>query len=262
MTARVPKAHVVLRDRPVLDVLDLALRFVVTRGKPFALVSLVVVVPGWLASAAIAREMGAAWGWLAALALASIAQTPVTLLASRLVFEEETSVRDVLGASARLLPLVLVRRVVQAAALTIAYSMLLLPGIWASAVFVFGPEILILERGGLRATLSRAQRMSSVAFTDAIFADIVLGILLVASILLGEWVGRAIAGDVLQFRLPPGLFDQGISDFALLGMWLTLPYRTTARLFVYLNVRTRTEGWDIQTRFAAIAARAASEAEA
>ena len=35
--------------------------------------------------------------------------------------------------------------------------------------------------------------------------------------------------------------------------------RATARFFLYLNVRTRAEGWDIQTRFAALAARAGDE---
>ena len=31
--------------------------------------------------------------------------------------------------------------------------------------------------------------------------------------------------------------------------------RATTRFFVYLDVRTRAEGWDIQTRFAALARR-------
>ncbi|CAN5747553.1 hypothetical protein BH11MYX4_BH11MYX4_30880 [soil metagenome] len=34
-----------------------------------------------------------------------------------------------------------------------------------------------------------------------------------------------------------------------------IPYVATARFFIYLNVRTRVEGWDVQTRFAALAAR-------
>ena len=33
----------------------------------------------------------------------------------------------------------------------------------------------------------------------------------------------------------------------------------TARFFLYLNVRTRTEGWDIQTRFAQLAMREGAE---
>jgi hypothetical protein len=45
----------------------------------------------------------------------------------------------------------------------------------------------------------------------------------------------------------------------MLGLFAQVPYLATARFFLYLNVRTRAEGWDIQTRFAAIAARAAAD---
>jgi hypothetical protein len=38
---------------------------------------------------------------------------------------------------------------------------------------------------------------------------------------------------------------------------LFIPYVATARFLAYLDLRTRSEGWDIQTRFAAIALRAA-----
>lgn len=252
----VPRAHVVLRDRPLLDVADLSLRFFVSRGRPFAALTGIVVVPGFVASVAIAHALGPVWGWIAALVLGALAQTPFVILASKLVFETEPRLRDVLSASLRAAPSVIGLRVVQAVALGVAYTMIFLPGLWASAVFVFSPEILLLERGGLRATLRRAQAVSSVAFTDALFADLLLGAMLLAATLGGEWVGRAVAGDVLQFRLGPGLYEEGISVFALLGLWATLPLRTTTRFFAYLNVRTRSEGWDIQTRFAAIAARA------
>ena len=55
------------------------------------------------------------------------------------------------------------------------------------------------------------------------------------------------------------MFREGGSWLALAGWWSALPLLATARFFVYLDIRTRSEGWDIQTRFAAIAARVAEE---
>jgi hypothetical protein len=64
--------------------------------------------------------------------------------------------------------------------------------------------------------------------------------------------------ELLQIHLRPSEEEIGGPLF-MFGMWLAVPLLTTARFFVYLNLRTRREGWDIQTRFAAIAAR--SEAD-
>ena len=71
--------------------------------------------------------------------------------------------------------------------------------------------------------------------------------------------GRAFLGDVLQFQAPGAAWTEGGSVLAVLGFFGIVPYVTTARFFTYLNMRTRAEGWDIQTRFAAIAARAEHE---
>ena len=74
---------------------------------------------------------------------------------------------------------------------------------------------------------------------------------------LGDVVGRAIVADLLAFDPPAAAWESGMgSAFAAAGFWAFLPYAATARLFFYLNVRTRAEGWDVQTRFSAIAGRA------
>ena len=56
------------------------------------------------------------------------------------------------------------------------------------------------------------------------------------------------------------MWSDGWSVLSLLGFWLFVPYVVTARFFVYLDVRTRSEGWDIQTRFLALAARTLPDA--
>ena len=64
------RSRVVLRQRSVLDVLDLALRFVVAHAGAYARVTLVAVVPAALVSWAVARTADWFWGWVATILLA------------------------------------------------------------------------------------------------------------------------------------------------------------------------------------------------
>jgi hypothetical protein len=108
-------------------------------------------------------------------------------------------------------------------------------------------------------TLGRAQRVANAHFADAVLTMLLLSAAPVAAAMLADVAGREILQGLLEFKPPPSIFHAGGSWLALLGWWATIPLLQTARFFVYLDIRTRTEGWDIQTRFAAIAAR--SEAE-
>jgi len=83
----------------------------------------------------------------------------------------------------------------------------------------------------------------------------------VGAVFLGDFAGRSILGDLLEADAPEPLLTTGGGLLPLVGFWLFVPYLATARFFVYLDMRTRAEGWDIQTRFAAIAARARAELE-
>ena len=73
--------------------------------------------------------------------------------------------------------------------------------------------------------------------------------------LLGDVAGRSVVSDVLEFRAPPSMFEAGGGWLPMLGFWIVVPFVATARFLLYLDFRTRSEGWDVQTRFAAIAAR-------
>jgi hypothetical protein len=108
-------------------------------------------------------------------------------------------------------------------------------------------------------TVSRGQRLATGWFGDVVLAMLFTWLLYALAILLGDAGGRAILEELLQIRVPSGEDAPG-PPLGLFGFWLALPVLTTARFFVYLNLRTRREGWDIQTRFAALAARGAREA--
>ena len=66
---------------------------------------------------------------------------------------------------------------------------------------------------------------------------------------------------VLQVGKPFGsLIDEGGSASSLLGLFLAVPYWATARFLLYVDLRTRRDGWDVQVRFMALASQAEPEA--
>jgi hypothetical protein len=240
----------------VLDAFDLALRFVVAHAGPYGRVAAVAVLPAALVSWGLARTVGWAWGWGATILLAFLVQTPFTVLASRLVFEPDARLRDILGASLRALPRVVVLRVLLVLGVQLGMLLFIVPGVWISIGLLFAVEVAVLEGATVRVAISRTTRLTGAHFGRAFIASFVLSTLYVWAPILGDVVGRTVVSDLFQFREPEALWSAGGSSLALLGFWLFLPYAATARFFVYLDLRTRSEGWDIQTRFAAIALRA------
>jgi hypothetical protein len=253
-------ARVALRARPLIDVLDLAVRFCAANAGAYARLSGVVLVPAIAASWGVARAGGWVLGWAAVIAIAAFADAPFVALASRLVFADEARARDVMRAAAVAVPRLAVVRFAQGLSFALSLVLLGLPWLWAGSALLFLPEVVVLERSGVGAAWGRAQRVARAHLGITMAAMILLSVLAVAAALLADVAGREVLETVLQVNPPPSVFAQGGSLLALLGFWSTLPLRATCRFFVYLDVRTRTEGWDIQTRFAAIAARAAHAA--
>jgi hypothetical protein len=247
------RARVAFRERPLLDVLDLAVRFCAANAGAYARVSLATVVPGFAASWAAGHLGGPFFAWPVAIALASIADAPFVSLASRLVFADEARLRDVL--SLRVIPRLVAVRAVQGFALLASSSMLLLPWLWLGGVLLFLPEVAILEGARFSATWTRAGSVAGGRLGIAIAAMLLLTLLVVGTTLVADIAGREVLESLLEFSPPSSLFREGWSALALAGFWSVVPIRATIRFFVYLDIRTRVEGWDIQTRFGALAAR-------
>jgi len=255
------RARVALRHRPYSDVLDLALRFVVVHWKLYAKVALVTVLPGILGTWLIVGPLDAGWiwGWCIGVTWALFAQIPFTILASRLVFEDEVRPPDVVWAGLREAPRIPGLRILPLTAMTLAFTMLFVPAVWVAIIFCFSTEVLLLERATVGGTLGRSQRVAQSDFGESLLM-VVLGLTTTAGgVFLADYAGRAIIEELLQFRGPASIFVAGGSVLGLIGLFGVVPYVATARFFTYLNIRTRAEGWDIQTRFAALAARADEE---
>lgn len=255
------RARIVLRQRSVLDVLDLALRFLVSHAGSYARVSVVALLPAVLVSWGVAQSFGWAWGWIVTVFLAMLVQTPFTSLAARLVFQPDVRVRDVLGTSLRALPRVLGLRLVQLLAVGVGLMMLIVPGLWIGVSLFFIVEVAVLERATFGTAIARSLRIAAGQSGHAGAAVLALFSLQLGALVLGDQIGRSVLVDLLQFNAPESLFTAGGSALALIGFWLFVPYVATARFLVYLDLRTRNEGWDIQTRFLAIALRADEAAQ-
>lgn len=249
------RAHVALRERPLIDVLDLSLRFCVAHAGPYAKMSLLTIAPAFGVSWAVARSFGWLPGWLVALALASLLDGPFVALASRLVFGE-ARVRDVVRTAAAVTPRLAVARLVQGLAFLLSSGLVGVPWLWFGSVLLFVPEVIVLERASLAGAWGRAHAIANARLGAATAAMLLLSSLVVVSVVLTDLAGRELQG-LLELRSAPSIFREGGSTLALVGFWWVLPIRVTTRFFIYLDIRTRAEGWDIQTRFAALATRGA-----
>jgi hypothetical protein len=253
------RARVALRERPLLDILDLAVRFCTAHAGAYARLSLAVLVPAFAVSFAAGRFGGWWLGWSVTVVLTAFAGAPFVVLASRLVFADAVRTREALGGGLRALPGLIGIRLLQAMALGASLLMAGLPWLWLGTILVFVVEVHVLEQGGAGGALGRSQRIANAHFSHAVLAMLLLAIAPPCAAMLADVAGREVLTSVLEIKPPPSMFREGGSWLALAGWWATLPLLQTARFFVYLDIRTRTEGWDIQTRFAAIAARAEAE---
>lgn len=244
-------ARVAFRDRAVVDVLDLALRFLVVQARSYAKVGLVVLVPSLAIVLAAGKLLGWPAAWGIALPVALLAELPFTVLASRLVFEERVRARDVLVSAAVALPRLAVARFLSIAAIAIALCLLVVPGVWLAASLLFLGEVLLLERGPR--TIARTERLASHGLDGVLLALVTLALLPVLAVLFADVAGRGLLGELFEIRPPLPIWRSYGGVLPALGLVAQVPFRATTRFFVYLNVRTRVEGWDIQNRFVRIA---------
>ncbi len=249
------EARVVFRDRSVSDVLDLALRFVAVHAWTYVKVAAWSLLPFLAIALGAGRLLGWPLAWAVALPLAVVLEVPFTVLASRLVFEDDIRARDVLARAVREIPRVLVARVIALVAIVVGFACLVLPGFWIASVLLFVSEAMLLEQAGIAQAITRAQRVAASAVSEVLVGLLVLSLVPILAVLLADVGGRTLLGELLQFRPPRPVWTEYGGALATTGLFLQVPYLATARFFLYLNVRSRTEGWDIQTRFAVLGAR-------
>jgi hypothetical protein len=255
-------ARVVLRPRPLADLLDLAVPFCLASRRLLARLALTTLVPG-LALCLYGR-FAAHWPWVtvwsAALVIGGLVEGLFTVAFGELLFAGDEVVQPgrIWGRFARrLVPylgILLVSRVL------IGLSLLFLPILPFTAVcLLFVREVVLLEGAPVFGGVGRAFRFVRRQVGSCL--GLLLATLLApAALALGaEILGDGLVADVLQLGSPLGkIFREGGweggSGYALVGFFLSIPVTAAARFLKYIDVRTRKEGWDIQLRFTAIAA--------
>ena len=253
-------ANIAIRQRSVLESMDLSLPFVLRLGKGVYLrLMLATLLPPWLMCGVLGYvlKLHWAWLWLFGLVMHSLLQGVFTLAAGQLVFEESVSARQILRKFLQKLPryalgLAYTRMLIALSSLTF---LVLLPFAWLR--FAYAHEVMLLEGASIGNLWSRCggivKGQPGVGFqTLTCLLSMVLG-----SILCSELLGLGLVSYLLQLGSPLGsLFEDGGSLFALLGLFLSTPLVATARFLSYIDGRTRRDAWDVQVRFQQVRAEA------
>jgi hypothetical protein len=248
------EARIVLRPRTLAEVLDLATRWCFGVHRVIhARLAAVLLLPSFVACVAAHALLGWSWPsvWMLAAGLALVTQGAFTIASGRLLFERDVSARSVLLDYARQLPSYLV--VLVASRVMLVVGVFVLPLAWMRVAFVH--EASLLEKQGPVAALRRASRLGARRGGETLLLLGALGLATLAAVCAAELVGHGLVDFVLQLgRLGGDLLDDGGSIHALLGMHIAIPYVAVARFCRYVDERTRSDGWDIQLRFMALAA--------
>jgi hypothetical protein len=246
--------RVVLRERGLAEVFDLAFRFVIVRGgAQYLRLWLIACLPPLLACIA-ARRSDLGWGlvWVFACVGFVVAQIPFTLAASRLLLDDELSLRALVRAWLPRIPAQILMHVMAAFAFASAgWLIVTLPFLAARCLFL--PEITLLEGSNMLRAYERGTRITRQRLSQTLEACLLLLAIWAAFILGAEVTGHAIQVDLLSFPAPADELLAGGSWFALVGFFLAVPFLSTARFLVYIDGRTRREAWDVQLRFTELA---------
>ena len=246
--------RVVLRERTLAEVFDLAFRFVAVRGgRKYLRLWLFSCAPllgvcVWLRYA----QVDWVWVWLAACIGFVIAQIPFTLAASRLLLGDDLSLRSLASAWLPRIPGQILMHAAAAVLLGIT-GFVIVPIPFLAARFLYLPEISLLEGSGLIRAYERGSRLSRNRLAHALETSLLLLTVWAAFILGAEVLGRSIQDDLLSLPPPADALVDGGSWFALCGFFAAVPFLATARFLAYIDGRTRREAWDVQLRFTELA---------
>lgn len=246
--------RVVLRERTLPEVFDLAFRFVAERGgRKYLKLWFVSCLPPLLACIWLRRaQVGWEWVWPAAAAGFVVAQIPFTLAGSRLLLADDWSLAGVVRAWLPRIPGQLLMHAVAGTLIALS-GLLIVPVPLLAARLVYLPEISLLEGSNLLRAYERGSRISKYRLGHALQTCLLLLALWAAFVLGFEVLGRAVQVDLLSLPPPSDALSSGGSWFALCGFFVAVPFLSTARFLAYIDGRTRREAWDVQLRFTELA---------
>lgn len=272
------KTRIAIRERSFLDIMDLALQVIRKHAWPLTIALAAGIVPfavlnGWLFNNWIQDMLdidltydtgqfaGSLFGYLCLLLLLIIVEIPLatsfaTLYLGNVLFEQSTSPRKIGMDFLRSLPQLLLFQVLLRSLTVPLVVTLFIP-------FAFWPylnEVILLERNPLRrrggglSTFSRSSNLHSAGGGDLFarwLASLGFGSLWILVLALAIWEMRTQLTGVM------GLDWTSYIVYLQLVIWFVVGYFTVVRFLSYLDLRIRTEGWEVELRLRAEAARLA-----
>lgn len=251
----VARARVVLRPRGTGEILDLSTLIVGKHALSlYAWLTAIVLLPAYAGVLCVRYVLGADWWlvWFAAFVAMSLCQGVFTIAAGRWLFAEDLRVRDVLSAFASRAVSYTFAWLARFIIMAISAVTVVAPAALGS-VYLFVPEACLLEMAGPTASMGRSRGFTRYNVGRAFGMWLALLALTVVVTTLVHVLCNGLVSDVLQLGQPFERLGNGGSPYTLLGLMLCAPYVATARFLMYIDGRTRTDGWDIQVRFMAIA---------
>jgi hypothetical protein len=244
------EARVVVRERSIAEIIDLALRFsLVLGGRLYAWLFVSLILPAYaLCFLLLARGVPDVWVWILAVILFALLQLPFTVAAGRLMFSAELSMGEVLSASLRLMFRACGARFL-AALLLGGGSLLVVAVPVAIARGLYLVEIVVLEGSAALAAYRRGTRLTHRRVLQTFGVWLALVATSSTFIGLAEVMSRSLTAEGLSLDALRDLWHGLSSQAGIAGLFLSLPLVATLRFLAYIDNRTRREGWDIQVRF-------------
>lgn len=245
--------HVVLRERDPLDVLDLTFAFVRVRWRPLGRLFAAYVLPVVLLIAPLVWVTGGHPAWFGvAIALGPLLQAPFTNLAGRLLFTEDSAIAPCFADWGAQLPTWVATRIALLGCWGVIGFTCLLGAPFLLPAVVFLPETVLLERCDARRALRRAARLAGGQLVRGVFTAGAQWGLVLYGLLAGEVLGWFFVSELFPTGGGPALLDGVASISAVAGVIAVQPLIAVYRLMLYVDVRTREEGWDLQVELRAL----------
>jgi hypothetical protein len=243
--------RVALRPRSMLETGDLTFALIQRHPKPF-----VRLLPWVLVPALVCWGVHALTEWnpyellLLQFLITGVTAGPYTILCGDLMLTGDVSAKEVQQRFLKAAP----RYVLLSLATLFVPVLFFLP----YGLIAFFPEAILLERGTLGAAFTRSRTLLRSTPGRGAAMVLVIGALALfggSGMELARYSFRALFGLSLA---PLDDLWSHLSWAPFVGLALVRPYLAAFRFLLYIDCRTRREGWDLQVQFSALAARSAS----
>jgi hypothetical protein len=259
--------RIVIRERGWLDLLDLALCVIRVYAWPLLVTLAIGIVPAVLFNAWLLAGMSEPAfdetipdSYLSYMLLLVILETPLatslaTLFLGEAVFQERPGARNLAAGFFRALPQLFLFQVL----LRALFIPLIITWFVPFAVWPYLNEVILLERNPLRrrrrgqmTTFRRSTALHGGSIGD-LFARWLASLLLGGMLFWALWLTmQCLAGMLVSEWKWEGLT---YTLYYPLALWIVTGYFTVVRFLGYLDLRIRNEGWEVELKMRAEAAK-------